>query len=122
MVSNLISLKYAIPLDVLIPEKTYGVRSVHPKRTYENGVVTERIEGYTYGVFNRRTYDFFSVTVKEVTPTLSQEEIEKEMDNGTPPIVQFINARVKPYLDKRSGTMAESITAEGIVVVNDDLV
>ena len=113
--------KCSVPLEVLLPEPTFIIRGVREKKLYENGLRTEKTAGFTYSCINTRNFCYIPITVKETTPSFSEAEIENSLENGEQIIVEFVNARVKAYVDIQNKKLAESITADQILPVKVDV-
>ena len=117
---DLLTKKRSVPLDALLDEPTFILRGVWAKKAYSDGKPTDDICGYTYEVFNTKTIELIRVTVTQSAPIVSNQEIADSLENGTPIVVEFRNAKIKFYMPKDSRQYAESITADGISLVTRD--
>lgn len=117
---QLLITKKPVPLKTVEDEPVHIVKDFWDKKAYVNGEPTDEIEGHTYRLVNTGSFDVFDVSVIETDSVISHDELIERQDNGEHVFVELENAIIRPYID-RQGNLAESIRAEGIRIVETDL-
>lgn len=109
---------HRIPLDVLLTDSKFILRSVVPRFKYENGKKTDTVEGYVYDVVNASTFDDMRIVVPGTIPVMTNEEIVLLRESGTSVQLEFANATVQVYVNSSTHHLEESIKADSVLVVD----
>lgn len=101
-----------IPLTVITKGAKLICLEVAPTFSYENGKRTDSQIGTTYTVVETQNFEKFKVKVANLTPVLTQEQIDSSKERV---YLTFENAIAKPYRTQ-SGEYDLSISATNVVL------
>lgn len=117
-----ILLNKAIPLSVIEPEVLHIVLDVVPVCGYDsNGAKTDVIVGYTYVVVNARSFNQYRVKIERPVPLITRESLLAMRERGERLTVEFENPTVKMYWSSYQNAYADSIKADDVHLVEDEL-
>lgn len=107
-----------IALLAIMSEEVFALLNVNVRYMYDSeNNRTNQISGYVYTVANTDTFERINVFVEQKKPLISNEELQKQRENGEKIFVEFDNAVIKPYFSTRTKTMEDSISAQAIQLV-----
>lgn len=108
-----------IPLESVLPNPKFALRSVSTRYRYKDNERTDEIDGIVYSVIDLVSLNPLSVVVNQRKPVISEEQIAEAAKDNAHIFVRFINAVVTPYLS-RNKTLEESVKADGAALVDEE--
>lgn len=111
-----------IPMNVVEPEAVYILLDVTPVFGYDsNGAKTDVIVGYAYVVVNSNSFRQYKVKVAQQSPLMTRESLLAMRERGERVCVEFDNATVRMYWSSSQNAYADSIKADDVHLVEDEL-
>lgn len=97
------------------------LKSMRPKYLYADGTRTGQQVGWSYTLGDPTECEQFSVAVEgEMEPVITRDELLLAQAKGEKVWVELVEAKVRVYQNYENHTVGETITAEGITLVDTD--
>lgn len=105
-----------IPLDIVLKDAQFVLKSVRPRYAYKGEQRSEEIEGFSYTLVDTVSFETLTITVLgQKTPAVSAEELSAANEAGEHIFVKPVNAVVTtPYINNRTKSIEDSIKATSI--------
>lgn len=108
----------SIPLEVKYPDGTYILLEVNSNSVFENGIRTDKIDGYKYLAVDTLFFDRINVKILgQKEPLISNEQLQEMRKTGQKVIVEFIDGVIKPYWSRDTRSIEDSFSANDIRLV-----
>lgn len=109
-----------IPLTVIYDDQVFMLVEITEKIRYEDGVRTDKTDGYNYAVVDLKRFEKIQISVLSKKALINNDELQKARENGQQFYVEFVNPTVKAYKRFKNGNLDDiydSYSADDIAFV-----
>ena len=111
------------PLDILnsskVSDTTMMLVSVRAIPVYEEGVRTDKTEGYFYDCVDLFSFDRIAIKVENTKPLIDPDELLERREAGEKVFVNIIGGTITAYYSERSNSIEDSFKAKSIELATE---
>lgn len=111
------------PLDILnsskVSDTTMMLVSVRAIPVYEEGVRTDKTEGYFYDCVDLFSFDRIAIKVENTKPLIDPDELLERREAGEKVFVKIIGGTITAYYSERSNSIEDSFKARSIELATE---